>query len=117
MSRLAHKTANASRRANRARKFTIGTSERPRLSVHVSNMHITAQVIDDSKSKTLAYVTTVGQKQTGTMTEKAAWVGKEIATKAKKAKVSKVVFDRGARLFHGRVKILADTARENGLEF
>jgi large subunit ribosomal protein L18 len=85
--------------------------------VNVSNAHISAQIIDDSEGKTLAYVTTVGQKQTGTMSEKAAWVGKEIATKAKKARVSRVVFDRGSRLYHGRVKALADSARENGLEF
>jgi large subunit ribosomal protein L18 len=117
MNRLTQKTKNAARRANRARRLAAGTTERPRLSVHVSNMHITAQVIDDSKSATLAYATTVGQKQTGTMNEKAAWVGKEIAAKAKKAKVKQVVFDRGARLYHGRVKTLADTARENGLEF
>jgi large subunit ribosomal protein L18 len=117
MNRLTQKTMNAARRANRARKLVVGTSERPRLSVHVSNMHISAQIIDDSNSTTVAYATTVGQKQTGTMSEKAALVGKEIAAKAKKAKVSRVVFDRGAKLYHGRVKILADAARENGLEF
>jgi large subunit ribosomal protein L18 len=117
MNRLTHKTINAARRANRVRKFAVGTTERPRLSVHISNTHISAQIIDDSKGKTIAYVSTVGQKQNGTMTERAAWVGKELATKAKKAKVSKVVFDRGARLYHGRVKALADAARENGLEF
>jgi large subunit ribosomal protein L18 len=117
MSRLTQKTLNASRRANRVRKFTVGIKDRPRLSVNVSNAHISAQIIDDSEGKTLAYVTTVGQKQTGTMSEKAAWVGKEIATKAKKARVSRVVFDRGSRLYHGRVKALADSARENGLEF
>jgi large subunit ribosomal protein L18 len=85
--------------------------------VHVSNMHVTAQIIDDANSKTLAYVTTVGQKQSGSMVEKAAVVGKEIAVIAKKAKVNKVVFDRGAKKYHGRVKALADAAREGGLEF
>jgi large subunit ribosomal protein L18 len=117
MNRLTHKTQNAARRSNRVRKFAVGTKERPRLSVHVSNMHISAQIIDDSQGKTLAYVGTVGQKQTGSMSERASWVGKEIAAQAKNAKISKVVFDRGARLYHGRVKALADAARENGLEF
>lgn len=117
MNRLEHKKLNAERRANRARRFTVGTSEKPRLSVHVSNMHITAQIIDDSKGTTLAYSTTVGQKQTGTMSKKAAWVGEQIAVKAKKAKVKSVVFDRGAKLYHGRVQTLADAARKNGLEF
>jgi large subunit ribosomal protein L18 len=87
------------------------------LSIHVSNLHVTAQVIDDTSGKTLAYATTVGQKQTGSMVERAAWVGKEIASKAKKAKVSKVVYDRGAKKFHGRIKALAEAAREGGLEF
>lgn len=117
MNRLTHKKVNQAKRAHRVRTTVVGTTERPRLSVHVSNMHITAQIIDDSKGKTLAYVTTVGQRQEGTMVDKAAWVGKQIALKGKKAKVSSVVFDRGARLYHGRVKQLADAARENGLEF
>jgi large subunit ribosomal protein L18 len=117
MNRLAHKRKNAARRTNRVRTVVVGTAERPRLSVHVSNTHLTAQIIDDSTGKTLAYVTTVGQKQTGTMVERAAWAGKEIAGKAKKAKLSKVVFDRGSRKYHGRVKALADAAREGGLEF
>lgn len=117
MNRLTQKKLNQARRAHRVRSTVFGTSERPRLSVHVSNLHVSAQIIDDSSSKTLVYVTTVGQKQTGTMVAKAAWVGKEIAGKAKKAKVSKVVLDRGARKYHGRVKALADAARDGGLEF
>lgn len=117
MNRLTHKKINQARRTHRVRTAVVGTTERPRLSVHVSNMHITAQIIDDSKRVTLAYVTSVGQKQEGTMTEKAARIGKEIAQKAKKAKVNKVVFDRGSRLYHGRVKVLAEAAREEGLEF
>src|SRR5262249_36536809 len=111
------KRINQAKRAHRVRTIVIGTTERPRLNVHVSNNHIIAQVIDDSKGKTLVYVTTVSQKQSGTMTEKASWVGKEVASAAKKAKVRKVVFDRGARLYHGRVKALADAARSEGLEF
>jgi large subunit ribosomal protein L18 len=75
-------------------------------------------LIDDSKSSTIAYVTTVGAKSTGdTMTEKAVWAGKEMAKKAKTAKITKVVFDRNGKLFHGRIKALAEAAREAGLEF
>jgi len=104
-------------RANRTRAKIHGTAERPRLTVHISNMHITAQVIDDDKKTTLAYATTVGQKLTGTKTEKAAKIGKEIAEKAKKAKVKKVVFDRGSLIYAGRLSALADSARKEGLEF
>lgn len=117
MDRLIQKNKIAARRSNRVRVLITGIPQRPRLSVHVTNMHITAQVIDDTNGKTLAYATTVGQKVSGTMTQKAVWVGKEIATKAKKAKINKVVFDRGAKLYHGRIKALADAARDNGLEF
>lgn len=117
MNNLRHKQQSADRRANRVRSVVRGTTERPRLSVKVSNLHITAQVIDDVTSRTLAHATTVGQKMTGTMTEKAVWVGGEIAKRAIKAKVSKVVFDRSSRKYHGRVKALADAARAGGLEF
>lgn len=104
-------------RANRTRAKIHGTAERPRLSVHISNEHITAQVIDDDKKTTLAYATTIGQKLSGTKTEKAAKIGEEIAKKAKKAKVEKVVFDRGGKLYAGRMSALADAARKEGLEF
>ena len=104
-------------RANRTRAKIHGTSERPRLTVHFSNLHIVAQVIDDDKKTTLAYATTVGSKMTGTMTEKAGKIGEEIAKKAKTAKVKKVVFDRGSKLYAGRMKALADAARKEGLEF
>ena len=104
-------------RKARTRANIHGTAERPRLSVHISNAHITAQVIDDDKQVTLAHATTVGQKMSGTMTEKAAKIGAEIAQKAKKAKVAKVVFDRGSRLYAGRMSALADAARKEGLEF
>jgi large subunit ribosomal protein L18 len=115
---LAHKLANRSQRKGRVRSVVSGTAKRPRLSVYVSNLHVTAQLIDDSSSKSLVYVTTVGQKAAkGTMTEKAAWVGTEIATKAKAAKIKSVVFDRGGKLYHGRVAALADAARKAGLEF
>lgn len=104
-------------RANRTRAKIHGTAERPRLSVHFSNLHITAQVIDDDKKTTLAYATTVGSKMTGTKTEKAAEIGTEIAKKAKAAKISKVVFDRGSKLYAGRMSALAEAARKEGLEF
>jgi large subunit ribosomal protein L18 len=104
-------------RANRTRAKIHGTAERPRLSVNFSNLHITAQIINDDKGVTLAYATTVGQKLTGTKTEKAAEIGKQIAAKAKKAKISKVVFDRGSKLYAGRMSALADAARKEGLEF
>ena len=108
---------NKQMRAKRTRAKIHGTSERPRLSVHFSNLHITAQIIDDDKKTTLAYATTVGAKMTGTRTERAAKIGEEIAKKAKTAKVKKVVFDRGSKLYAGRLSALADAARKEGLEF
>ncbi|GAC1386734.1 MAG: 50S ribosomal protein L18 [Candidatus Saccharimonadales bacterium] len=118
MNNLTHKLQNLARRKRRVRSTVSGTSERPRLSIHVSNTHITAQIIDDTKHTTLAYATTVGQKSaTGTMTARAEWVGHDIAKKAKTAKITKVVFDRGGRIYHGRIKALADAARQSGLEF
>lgn len=104
-------------RAKRTRAKIHGTATRPRLSVHISNMHITAQLIDDDKGTTLAYATTVGNKLSGTKAEKAAALGKEIATKAKKANIKSVVFDRGSKLYAGRMAALADAARKEGLEF
>jgi large subunit ribosomal protein L18 len=115
---LIHKMKNRVQRKGRVRSVVSGTAQRPRLSVFVSNTHITAQLIDDTTHNTVAYVTTVGQKNVkGTMTEKAAWVGTEIAAKAKAVKVKAVVFDRGSKLYHGRVAALADAARKAGLEF
>ncbi|MCR5700160.1 MAG: 50S ribosomal protein L18 [Candidatus Saccharibacteria bacterium] len=104
-------------RAKRTRAKIHGTAEQPRLSVFVSNKHIVAQVIDDDKGVTIAYATTVGSKLTGTMTEKATAIGTEIAKAAKAKKVKKVVFDRGAKLYAGRLSALADAARKEGLEF
>jgi large subunit ribosomal protein L18 len=118
MNRLTSKIQNLARRKNRVRSTLNGTAERPRLSVFISNRHITAQVIDDTAQKTLVHISTVGKKSvTGTLTEQAAWVGGEIAKKAKAAKITKVVFDRNGRLYHGRVKALADAARAGGMEF
>jgi len=118
MNKLAHKLLNRGLRKHRVRATVTGTTERPRLSISVSNRHITAQVIDDTKHVTVAYVSTVGTKAAkGSMTERAEWIGAEIAKKAKAAKVSAVVFDRGGRIYHGRVQALADAARKAGLEF
>jgi len=111
------KLNNLELRKNRIRNKVVGTAERPRLSVFISNSHISVQIIDDMNSRTLASVTSVGKKLTGTMSEKAAVIGKEIGVKAKKAKINKVVFDRNGRSFAGRLKALADAARAEGLEF
>ena len=84
----------------------------------ISNLHISAQIIDDSKHHTIVAATSVGDKKaTGTMTERAVYVGEQLAKKAKAKKVTKVVFDRNGRKYHGRIKALADAARQNGLEF
>ena len=118
MERLNKKVQNLARRKHRVRAKVTGTTERPRLSVFISNQHVTAQIIDDSAHKTLVYATTVGKKSaTGNMTERATVIGTELGKKAKAAKINKVVFDRGGRLYHGRIKALADAARAEGLEF
>lgn len=118
MSRLLHKLKNHQQRKRRVRSTVSGTGARPRLSVFVSNRNVIAQIIDDEKQTTLVAVTTVGNKDVkGNMTTKSDWVGTEIAKQAKTKKIKKVVFDRNGRLYHGRVKALADAARKEGLEF
>ena len=118
MNRITSKLKNSISRANRVRSVVRGTTERPRLSVHVSNKHVSAQIIDDTTHKTVVSVSTVAQKAAkGTMTDRAAWVGAEVAKKAKAKKIKTVAFDRGPKLYHGRVKALADAARKEGLEF
>lgn len=104
-------------RKKRTRAKVHGTAERPRLTAYISNLHVTAQIINDDKGATMAYATTVGAKQKGTKKELAAFVGAEIGKKAKKAKITKVVFDRGACLYAGRMNALAEAARKEGLEF
>lgn len=94
-----------------------GTAQRPRLTVFRSNSQIYAQVIDDTKGVTLASASSLAIKDKMTKTEKAAEVGKLIAAAAKQAGVESVVFDRNGYLYHGRVKQLADSAREAGLKF
>ena len=114
---LEHKRYKQTQRRGRARRHAHGTAERPRLSIHVSQKHISAQIINDDLGQTIAYATTAGQKTTGPLSEKAVWTGAEIAKKAQKAKVKRVVFDRGERKYHGRIKQLAEAARAGGLEF
>ncbi len=112
---LFEKRRRRNRTALRAR-----SGNRPRLSVHRSGKHIYAQVIDDAAGKTLAAASTLDKDvrgKSGANAEAAAEVGKRVAEAAKKAGVTQVVFDRGGFLFHGRVKALADAAREGGLEF
>lgn len=99
----------------RIRKKVNGTTDRPRLCVFRSNSAIYAQIIDDVTGKTVASVSSL--KETGTKTEQAKSVGAAIAGKAKAANITEVVFDRNGFLYHGRVKALADAARENGLQF
>jgi large subunit ribosomal protein L18 len=117
MTRLTHKLHNLAQRKRRVRSTVSGTAARPRLTVHISNLHVSAQLVDDETSKTLAYATTVGSKAKGSMSEKATFIGQEIAKKAAAVKIKQVVFDRNGRIYHGRVKALAEAARENGLEF
>ena len=106
------------RRHRRVRGKIAGTAERPRLVVFRSNRGIFAQLVDDESACTLASAgwTSLG-KMTGSKTEQADAVGKALAAEAKKAGIERCVFDRGGYLFHGRVKALAEGAREGGLQF
>lgn len=117
MTSLAKKLQNRALRKNRVRARVHGTAERPRLTVTISNVHINAQIINDDDGRTLASATTVGTKATGTMSEKAAIVGADVAKKAKKANIKTVVFDRNGRQYGARLSALADAARKEGLEF
>lgn len=120
---MATKHANIKKRAARVRRqLKKVATDRPRLCVHRSSKNIYAQIIDDTEGKTLAAASTLdkdlrGNLKTGGDISAASEVGKLVAERAKKAGVSDVVFDRGAFLFHGRVKALADAAREGGLKF
>jgi large subunit ribosomal protein L18 len=107
------------RRHRRVRGKVLGSAERPRLVVFRSNRGIEAQLVDDLEGKTLAAASWLNLKKSfkGNKTEQAAEVGKLLAQNAKKANVETVVFDRGGYLYHGRVKALADAAREGGLKF
>ena len=104
----------------RIRENLSGTGDRPRLCVFRSNANIEAQIIDDVKGITLVSATSLDKElklKNGSNIEAAKVVGAEIAKRAKKAKITTVVFDRGGYLYHGRVKALAEAAREGGLEF
>ena len=103
------------RRHKRVRAKVSGTAERPRLVVFRSHKHIYAQIVDDVSRKTLMSITDSGLK--GKKAEKSTAVGKLVAEKAKAAGITKVVFDRAGYRYHGRVKAVADGAREGGLEF
>ena len=106
------------RRHRRVRGKVFGTAERPRLVVFRSNRGIEAQLVDDLEGKTLAAASWLQLRSfKGSKTEQAAEVGKLLAEHAKKAEIETVVFDRGGYLYHGRVKALADAAREGGLKF
>lgn len=117
MSKVSIKSANALRRQNRVKAQVRGTSARPRLAVKISNKNVSAQIIDDQKQATLISATSIRSKIKGNLSEKAVIVGKEVASKAKAQKISNVAFDRGAKRYHGRVKALAEAAREEGLKF
>ena len=117
MSDQAKKMLNLRLRKNRVRSRIHGTAERPRLTVTISNMHVSAQIINDDESRTLVAATTVGTKAAGPMQERAAIVGTDIAKKAKKANIKTVVFDRNGRQYGARLSALADAARKEGLEF
>jgi len=111
------KTARRQRIKSRFKSTIIGTAVRPRLSVFRSNKQIYAQLIDDESGRTVVSASSLGNKaaQKDTKVEQAKVVGKEIATEAKKAGISSAVFDRNGYLYHGRIKTLAESVRENGL--
>ena len=107
-------------RHKRIRENLTGTSEKPRLTVFRSNANISAQIIDDTKGVTLVSASSLESElkiKNGGNVEAGALIGAEIAKRAKKAKIDTVVFDRSGYLYHGRVKALAEAARENGLKF
>ncbi|MAS95911.1 MAG: 50S ribosomal protein L18 [Verrucomicrobiales bacterium] len=118
MSLYVRKSARAKVR-RRVRKKISGTAERPRLAVHFSNQNVYAQVIDDVSGRTLAAASTLDKAvgASGSNKEAAAKVGEAVAKAAKEAKIESVVFDRGGFQYHGKVKALADAARESGLNF
>jgi large subunit ribosomal protein L18 len=116
MSQLTTRERRA-RRHKRVRKHVSGTTERPRLVVFRSNRGVAAQLVDDTTGRTLAAASWLNvRKAKGTKSDQAAEVGKLLAANAKKAGIERAVFDRGGYLYHGRVRALAEAAREGGLE-
>ncbi|MBA2382529.1 MAG: 50S ribosomal protein L18 [Chloroflexi bacterium] len=120
MTQVASRGAARRKRHDRIRLRLEGTESRPRLAVFRSNIHIYAQIIDDASGKTLAAASTAEKELRGskqTKTEEAAVVGRLVAERAKTAGIGRVVFDRAGFRYHGRIKSLAEAAREAGLEF
>ena len=117
MAKKSHKTVLLVRRRRRVRKDVTGTSARPRLSVYRSLKHIYAQVVDDTSGRTLAASSSVALKISGSTVGAASEVGRALGETAKANGITQVGFDRGGRLYHGRVKALADAVREAGLQF
>lgn len=117
MANTAQKKVLLERRKVRVRKKVQGTPERPRLRVSRTLNHIYAQIIDDSSGRTLVAESSVGMKIPGGNVEAAKAVGKALGEKAKAKEIEQVCFDRGGRQYHGRVKALAEAAREAGLQF
>ncbi len=112
-----NKLARRAKIKKRVRKHVLGTSDQPRLSVFRSNKEIYAQIIDDQKGITLVSSSSLTLKDRGSKTEMALKTGKDVAEKATKAGIDKVRFDRNGYLYHGRIKSLAEGAREGGLKF
>ena len=117
MSAIPAKLIRLSRRKMRIRKTIVGTPARPRLTVRPTLKHIYAQLVDDAIGRTVASSSSVQLKITGGTVDAAKAVGKAIAESAKAASVVRVCFDRNGKLYHGRIKALAEAAREGGLEF
>lgn len=112
------KRIQKTKRHYRIKKFALGTAERPRMSVYKSNKNFYIQIIDDDKGVTLLGMSSKSLKlKNGTNIESAKKLGAELAKKAKEKNINEVVFDRGGNLYHGSVKALADSAREQGLKF
>lgn len=116
------RSINVDKRHLRVRKKIYGTQERPRLNVYRSESHIYAQIIDDDLGKTLAFASSLDKELKGTIKagsnkEAAKLVGELIAKRASEKGISQVVFDRGGYIYHGRIKELADAARQGGLQF
>lgn len=116
-SEVVNKVHNQKQRKARIRNSIPSDAKLPRLTITISNKHVSAQLIDDAKSITLVSSSSVGKKANSTLTEKAIKVGEDIAKAAKSKKIEAVVLDRNGKKYHGRVKAFADSARDGGLKF
>lgn len=117
MSMHGQREQNRQRRHRRVRKRVSGTAERPRLVVHRSLKNIAAQIVDDGAGRTLVGVSSQGVDGTGSKVDRARETGRRLAEQARGVGITRVAFDRGGYLYHGRVQALAEGAREGGLEF